>query len=82
MIFWYYRTILGNGNYENHLINPVTQGGQIHPYEFLIAILNLIQDPVNINPDTLPELIKIKISYHLPVIMPPCTFHHPFKYRH
>jgi|1186.fasta_scaffold1214738_1 hypothetical protein len=22
MIFWYHKTILGNGNYENHSINP------------------------------------------------------------
>jgi len=22
MIFWYHKTILGNGNYENHSVNP------------------------------------------------------------
>ena len=44
MIFWYYRTILGNRNYENHIINPINAGvdksawklrwaGSIDPYE-------------------------------------------------
>src|SRR5436190_17978245 len=43
MIFWYYRTILGNRNYENYIINPFNSGVD-KSADMLSIHISLLQD--------------------------------------
>ena len=51
MIFWYYGTILGNGNYENHSINPFNT-----EWINLPICVNIVTTILNVN-YTKPKLL-------------------------